>query len=105
MRFTVKHNPTVKRISLWVFVIAEQDSNSIPADQYLQFSEISRQGSNCGAGFGMIFHNEQVLCYAAHNPSGCAGFLLVNNILFDLFQVSCSLRRDDKLTSNLCHDS
>ena len=69
MRFTVKRNSMVKRIFLWTYVIAEQDSdivlpgidysgnkhsasfylidsNIIPADQYPQITGISRQGSD-----------------------------------------------------------
>ena len=98
MRFTVKRNSMVKRIFLWIYVIAEQnsdivlpgidhsgnkhsasfyliDGNIISADQYPQITGISRQGSNRGNGFGMMLQNAQVPCYAAYNSSGCDGIL------------------------------
>ena len=98
MRFTVKRNSMVKRIFLWIYVIAEQnsdivlpgidhsgnkhsasfyliDGNIISADQYPQITGISRQGGDRRAGFGIAFQNAQVFCYAAHNPPGCAGVL------------------------------
>ena len=88
----------MKRIFLWTYVIAEQDSdivlpgiehsgnkhsasfypidsNIIPADQYPQITGLSRQGGDWWAGFGMMLQNAQVPCYAAHNPSGCDGIL------------------------------
>ena len=69
MRFTVKRNSMVKRIFLWTYLIAEQnsdivqpgidhsgnkhsasfyliDSNIIPTDKYPQITGISRQGGD-----------------------------------------------------------